>query len=267
MKTMDKMKRMNATLLNFVFMFAGGLIFVLGVIFGNSTSLVITNGIGLSFVSTGLVSMITTRALIKVSQAREVIEQWGMLNIYETRAVMNETSNLYLEKCGRHLDIIAIGMQSFIDAKGRVIEDKISKGVAVRILTCQPHSACLAQREKDESRADVVTGAMKVSVLYLPDWLEEIRGKHPNANVEIRYYDTYPAYSYLRIDEHVFWGPNLFEKASQQAISFEFGNYSKGANYFSEYFEELWNNRRFCSPDIREPRRIRKKTPVTEGVK
>lgn len=258
MKKIERFKRVNATLVNTVLVLLGLLIFIFGVIFGNETWRIITNGIGISFISTALVSFITTRALIDVSQAKDVIEQWGMLNIYETRAIMNETSNMYLERCDKHLDIIAIGMQSFIDAKGKVIEEKIKNGAMVRILTCQPYSPCLSQREKDELRTDRAPGAMRESVLYLPKWLDEIKGKYPDANVEIRYYNTYPAYSYLRIDDHVFWGPNLFEKTSQQTISFEFSKHSRGANYFSEYFEGIWENPRFCSKHAGIPKSCRK---------
>ncbi len=46
---------------------------------------------------------------------------------------------------------------------------------------------------------------------------------------------------YFRVDNHVFIGPYLYGKTSQQTITYEFGKGGNGYTYYTKYFEDLWN--------------------------
>lgn len=161
---------------------------------------------------------------------------------------MNIQSNKCLERAKKQVDIIAVGMSTFLNYKRGLLEQKLREGVKIRIISCN-NIEMLRQRESDES----FTGkskpidTMKTEVETLKTWVDKSKSI---GNISIKFQQSYPGYSYLRIDDRVFWGPNLPLYKSQQNMAFEFGIHGEGGEYLTEFFESLWNNKELCSDKL-----------------
>lgn len=196
-----------------------------------------------SLIASSIIAYLSSRYLVKQNKMKEIIDKWGLEGIYETRAEMNESSNKYLSSIENEMDIIALGMRSFRDAKGDIIKEKVKKGIKIRILTLEPNSMFVTQREKEEDR---VEGEIKKTISDLAKWINDLKDIAPDRNnIELRFYNTCPLDSYMRIDGHIYIGPNLYGIISQQTISFEFKENSTGYSYYCDYFNKLWNDNNF----------------------
>ena len=134
-------------------------------------------------------------------------------------------------------------MTNFLNFKKQLLEEKLSKNVQIRIISCD-NIKMLEQREIDENVSQVPKHTMKTEVQQLTDWVKALERTH---NIKIKYHSTYPGFSYLRIDDNVFWGPNLPLYFSQQNMAFEFSLHGKGGKYLNDYFNQLWNDPKICS--------------------
>jgi hypothetical protein len=74
----------------------------------------------------------------------------GLLLFIYSKQEMNMSCDKNMQNLKDELDIIAFGLRSFRDSKGDEIKKKVEKGLKIRILTCDPKSPFLKQREKDE---------------------------------------------------------------------------------------------------------------------
>jgi hypothetical protein len=117
-------------------------------IFLKGNAQVILISIGTSIIASSIIAFLTARYLVRKSKIKDIMEKWGLEGIYETRSEMNESSNRYLSTIEKQMDIIALGMRSFRDAKGNLIKEKVKKGIYIRILTLNPDSQFVTQREK-----------------------------------------------------------------------------------------------------------------------
>ncbi len=244
------MKKVNETLeslsldkVNLIAFIVGLILIIIGIFFyGNVQTIFIS--IGTSIIASSIIAFLSARYLIRKNKIKDLMEKWGLEAIYETRAEMNESSNRYLNVIEKQMDIVALGMRSFRDAKGSLIKEKVKKGIIVRILTISPDSDFVTQRERDEKR---LNGEIRNTIIDLLAWVDELKQLAPSeTNVQIKFYNTYPLDSYLRIDSHIYIGPNMYKKYSQQTISYEFKGNSAGYFYYSNYFDELWNDCNFC---------------------
>jgi hypothetical protein len=234
--------------LSFVFILSGLLIDT-----GNTASLLgqpraivqgILISIGCSILASSIVSMIIKSYLSENITAKKITEEWGLINI-ESRSSLNTSINLKIKDMSDGMDILALGMKNFREAQGEILLSKVKKGKQLRILTMDPESPFIATLEKEEN---VVSGSIKHSIEGLLDWVDEINLDSKNKSViEVKLYNGTPQDTYQKIDKHVFVGPLLVGKASQLRIAYEFTPGSKGANYYSSYFESLWKNVNFCT--------------------
>ena len=175
------------------FIFAVGVIFVLmGIVLENSLEeqcRTVIISIGASTIAGSVVAYITSIYMFKKKKQKEVTEVWGLRSITGSRAEMNIEINKRLEKIDKSLDIIAYGLKSFRESKGNLIEDKIKKGVAVRILTVDPYSKILSYRDLAENR---LPGSTSNDIKQLITWIEKLISDNKNANVKIKYCDFLP---------------------------------------------------------------------------
>lgn len=247
--------KLNLTLINLLTFIIGIIILFASLIIPNNPENSLTVdiktiliSISCSMIASSIVAFLSAKYLLKQNQTKDIIDIWGLESIYETRTIMNESSNRYLNSMENNMDIIALGMRNFRDAQGSLIEKKVKKGVKIRILTLNPNSPFVSQREIEERDAE---GAIKKTIEDLIEWVNVLKEIAPNeSNIEIKFYDTCPLDSYLRIDDHIYTGPNLYGLLSQQTISYEFKNNSKGYMYYNNYFNKLWNNNNFSSINI-----------------
>lgn len=202
--------------------------------------------IGCSVLATGIVTHITTALMISRRDKKEIIDEWRLQAIFSTKAKMNERSNECLEEAKHNIDIIAVGMVNFLNIKKQLLEEKVNSNVQIRIISCD-NVIMLEQREKDESPSQRPSKVMKGQVEELTRWVFSLASD----NIKIKYHSTYPGFSYLRIDNHVFWGPNLPLYLSQQNFALEFSINGEGGKYLAEYFERLWYDKNICSDIMR----------------
>lgn len=199
--------------------------------------------VGCSIIATSIVSFIMTLYLNDDKEARRVVDNWGLKNI-EVRSLLNIEINEKLDSMSEGMDIIAFGMKNFLAAKGPLLEQKISQGCTIRILTLAPTSQYVTQREKEEKEPK---GQIKKSIEDLIKWAEAIKTKNYKGTITVKTYNSLPQDMYQRVDKYVYVGPLHYEKPSQQTIAYEYKPNSRGAEYYSNYFVSLWENSQFTN--------------------
>jgi len=178
-----------------------------------------------------------------MKKIKKITKHWGLEAIYETRQEMNRSTDTAFESLEKNLDIIAWGLKSFQDAKDRIVRKKVKHGLRIRFITPHPDSRYVRQREIDEKETP---GQIRHTILNLRVWIEDLRKIAPKSeNIQIKYYNSLPEDFYFRVDNHIFIGPYLYGISSQQTISYEFRAPSRGAAYYRNYFERLWNDPEF----------------------
>jgi nucleoside 2-deoxyribosyltransferase len=170
-------------------------------------------------------------------------DSWGLSAVFNTRQEMNIRLNALDGELQTQLDICAFGLKSFRDAKNHDIRQKVKNGLKMRILSPNPDSLFLAQREFDEK---VSPGEIRKRILDLIKWVKQLREITPEPeNVVIKVYDALPLDFYWRLERWLFVGPYLYGRGSQQTITYEFVEGGRGYDYFSAYFNELWEDEEF----------------------
>lgn len=248
--SLKKLEQLNAQLINAVVFLLGMVLIVVGVILENTAGIwgIVLLSIGCSIVASAIIIYLSSKYLIRQGKSSEIAEKWGLLSIYRTRAEMNQSSNSNLESLKNELDIIAFGLRSFRDSQNELMKDKIKQGLRIRILTMNPDSIYLQQREKDENE---IIGQTKKTILDLIEWVTDMKGISTKPeNVQIKFYDSLPLEFYFRQDDFLYVGPYLRGITSQQTISYEFRKGTLGYDYWKGYFERLWRDTTFSKESI-----------------
>lgn len=222
---------------NLIILLIGIILVILGVYNENELLKTIFISIGTSILSSCIITFINCAYLNQKNEQLNIIEQWGISGIYMTRAEMNNSSNKKLDNAKKNIDIIALGMRAYRDAKEEVIKLKLQNNVQLRILTINPDNELLKEKEKEEN---VYEGAIKKDIKELINWGKSL--KKENNNITIKIYNAYPFDSYLRIDDTVYVGPQWYKTTSQQTMAYEFTKGGKGYICYTKYFEKLWND-------------------------
>ena len=194
--------------------------------------------LGVAFVTGGITALITTM-LIAEKNDTSCAEKWGLNAIYSKRSDMNIQCDACLEKCTKQLDFIALGLKGFRDAATDLVIKKVNSGVNLRIITVAPTSPFLKQKAVEEGS---VTESMSSNIESMISWAQEINARTREGAVQVKTYDGLPMFSYQRVDDYVFVGPNLRGMSSQKCISYEYHR-GEGKEYFVNYFEKLWNDK------------------------
>lgn len=241
---LKRLSDINSELLNLITLLMGILLTLVALFLKKDTQediRTILISIGTSIIASSIIVFLSSRYLIKESKITEMIDTWKLNGMYLSRAEMNQNTNICLRRCRKQLDIVAFGLKSFRETQSRLIEDKVRSGLKIRILTINPKSKFISQREKDEGQ---ITGQISNTITQLSTWVANLKNLAPDpSNVQIKYYDTLPLDFYFRVDDHLFVGPYMYGRSSQQTFSYEFEYGGLGFQYWTTYFEELWSNR------------------------
>ena len=234
------MFNLNAKLVNLVVGLVGSLLVLVAIIIGAEKNIsVILLSIGTSIIASAIITFLNSKYLINRNNTVQLIEQWGIGQIYETRAEINVETNKLL-KSTKELEICAMGLKGFRDAQGELLESRIASGMKLRILTLSPQSDYLAKVDEEEGLAQ---GSTKATIESLLEWTNELKKKQQNENQSsVRVYDNYPYDFYFRLDNTVFTGPYQ-PKTSQQTITYKYLAYSRGARVFRNYYNSLWEKK------------------------
>lgn len=171
-----------------------------------------------------------------------------MIEIWKTRKEMNEVCDKKMRTMSKHLDVIAYGLKSLRDSQTDLIKEKIKKGLKIRILTMHPENIFLKYKEQEEQ---VKEGSIKNDIYDLVIWIDKLKhiayeSGFSEDNIQIKFYKILPLDFYFKVDYYIFYGGNMYNKTSQESLSFgydSFGLLFTAYLQYSKYFEYLWRNK------------------------
>lgn len=252
MKRLANLEDLNAELVNLICFLVGIVLIAAGIIvdYYHKNLGVILISVGSSMVASTVIIYLSSKYLMRKRQIQDLIDNWGLIGIFKTRAEMNVRANITFEDVKKELDMIAFGLRAFRNAKGHEIEEKVRQGLRIRILTINPYSPYVAQRERDENE---VRGQITKTILDLHEWIKKLKTLSSNKdNIQIKFCDNLTIESYYRQDDYIYTGPYLYGKPSQQTISYEYKRDSIGFEYWIRYFQNLWDDPAFARMDYKE---------------
>lgn len=193
--------------------------------------------IGCSLLASAFVILLTA-FLVDVKNI-DPLDDWGMSKIYKTRALKNEDSDPELDKAKYVVDAVAFGLGTFRMQQTARVERCLKRGVNFRILTMDPNSKFVRQREAEENAAP---NHIKKSINDLVEWADNFNRKNYRGKITIKSYNCMTLDFYWRVDNDVYVGPYWYKYGSQQTITFRFNDKGDAFKLYTEYFERLWDD-------------------------
>ena len=190
--------------------------------------------VGCSLIATAIVTFFYSKYQNRIDRMRELVYTWGLENIYETRAIMNEVADKKQLVAKKSLDAIGFGFSSWRLHKNSEVIAMLKRGVKIRILSPSPDSPFLDQRDLDE---DEEQGRTASTIRHLEHWVQDLSSY---GDIELRHYTALPLDFYFRIDDTLFIGPYMYKQQSQHTVSYEFSKNGKMYSDYTEYFEKIW---------------------------
>ena len=201
------------------------------------------------------------KAIEEFYKKSSINNTWGLKEVFETRQKMNVRLNEVWENDLRNsLDIIGFGLKSFRDAKTSSVIEKVKKGLKIRILTINPFSPFVKQREKDELQ---LNESIKKTIIDLEKWVLALkRASGDENNIQLKFYNSLPLDFYWKQEDRLCVGSYLYGIGSQQTVTYEYQKGTNGYKFYCGYFENLWNDDDFCKSSydlFKSPKRIKRK--------
>ena len=214
--------------------------------------------VGCSLLASGIVIVI--QAWFVDAMASSYVEAWGLTKVYPRRMDKSDDSDPRLGNV-KQLDIIAFGLKTFRSTHKEKIEQMIFKGGRIRILTMDPTSQFVSQREKEEEEPE---GQIKASIESLVKWADEINSKGWKGQISIKGYSCMTLDFYWRADDEIWFGPYWLGISSQQTVTYKIDKgpmKKKGFDVYTNYFEKLWTNdgMRYLTKPISKSTKTRRK--------
>lgn len=213
---------------------AGIVLIVCDIIYSWSESRIWVN-VGCSLLASGLVILLNS--LLVERRIVSPLDSWGIQNIYKSRSLMNKDCDISIANAKRQIDIVAFGLKSFRTDYGNSALALLQKGVNIRIITMDPESKFVKQREIEEGE---VPGQIKNTIEQLVEWAEKLNAESTNGKITIKGYSCMTLDFYWRVDDDIYVGPYWYKYPSQQTISYKFTK-GDGFDAYYEYFDRLWN--------------------------
>lgn len=190
--------------------------------------------ISTSMLASAAVLILTTLLVDRVPV--DPLDKWGIEAMYPSRQMMNADCDSKLKKAKKQIDVIAFGLKHFREEVDT--EALLKKGVNFRIITMDPESQFISQREKEEGKS---AGYIKGDIEQLMKWAESLNQKTYRGKIEIKGYSCMTLDFYWRVDDSLFWGPYWYDTDSQATISFCYKS-GEAFDTYAQYFEKLWND-------------------------
>lgn len=179
------------------------------------------------------------RTSAQLSAIQNTNVEWGLEHIYRLRAEKNvEADALLLKPDVKELDGIAFGLKTFRSAHTEDVENCLINGTRIRLLTMNPASPFVKQRELEENE---VGGQIEKSIVDLVEWATALK-KRTGGDISIKYYNSMTLDFYWRVDRVLYVGPYLYGRASQATLTYKFEKGGLGYKEYTRYFEDIWNN-------------------------
>lgn len=196
-----------------------------------------------SVIASGIV-LICTTLFIDIKKKYEVWDDWKLEKVFKTRAEKNSESDPKLETHKiKQLDGIAFGLSSFRSARKTDVLSCLQNGMKMRLLVMDPTSKFVKQREQEEHD---VNGNISQAIKDLCKWAKDLNDQSNSGKITIKFYNAMTLDFYWRMDDDLYIGPYLLNIKSQQTITYKFVKGGKGFDYYTDYFESLWNDNTIC---------------------
>lgn len=219
-----------------------GVVCILADLFWWKTEQNLWISIGCSLIASGLVIVLT--AVFVERLPFNPLEEWRIKLITSTRAEMNKDCEIEFDRVKHQIDIVAFGLSTFRTAQTeRQILAHLKKGVNFRILTMDPNSDFVIEREHAEEKANI-----KNSIEKLIEWADNLNAKGSRGKIIVKGYNTMTLDFYWRTDNVLYVGPYWYGYDSQLTVTYKFIKGGKGFRLYTEYFDRLWNNKSLSKP-------------------
>lgn len=192
--------------------------------------------VGCSLIASALVIILTDLLVDRIKE--NPLESWGIKGIYQTRAKMNDDCSVSMNKAKYQVDVVAFGLKSYRTQQDKLTRKLLQKGVNFRIITMDPSSPFLAQREKEENENE---GQIRNTINQLITWADNFNKNNYKGKIVVKGYSCMTLDFYWRVDDDIYFGPYWYSYNSQQTVSYKYSE-GKGFELYSDYFEKLWNN-------------------------
>lgn len=219
-----------------------GVVCILADLFWWKTEQNLWISIGCSLIASGLVIVLT--AVFVERLPFNPLDEWRIKLITSTRAEMNKDCEIEFDRVKHQIDIVAFGLSTFRTAQTeRQILAHLKKGVNFRILTMDPNSDFVIEREHAEEKANI-----KNSIEKLIEWADNLNAKGSRGKIIVKGYNTMTLDFYWRTDNVLYVGPYWYGYDSQLTVTYKFIKGGKGFRLYTEYFDRLWNNKSLSKP-------------------
>lgn len=214
-----------------------GISLVLIDVFITKTDMNLYISIGCSLIASALVILLNDLFVDVVKM--NYLDEWKINKIYATRAEKNADSDPNLDKAEYRVDVVAFGLRSFRQKYHKKVELCLKKGVNFRIITMNPESKYINDREKEEGDAK---GNIQISIYDLIKWANELNDNNYKGKIIIKGYNCMTLDFYWRVDDDLYVGPYWYGCKSSDTITYRYQKEGKGFSLYTEYFDRLWNN-------------------------
>ena len=214
-----------------------GIIFILVDVYWQKTTTSLWINIGCSLIASAMVILLTSIFVERIKY--NPLEKWGITKIYSTRAEKNQDSDKELDKAKYQVDAVAFGLKSFRTKQNKKVETCLKNGVNFRIITMNPESPFVAQREKEENET---TNQIKNTIEQLVIWANNLNKKNYKGKIIVKGYSCMTLDFYWRVDNELYVGPYWYGISSQQTMTYKFVEGGDAFKIYADYFEQLWEN-------------------------
>ncbi|MBH0087659.1 hypothetical protein [Pseudoalteromonas sp. NSLLW218] len=231
------MKRQN--IVQVLILLLGLILMLSAFIVENSNTNTILLSIGCSIISVVIINFVDYHITLPEKKTTEIVNNWKLISIFETKQSMNKEANICLEKA-KKLDIAALGCKGLLNYCGDTIKERLNDGLEIRFLIPKKHSAYIHQREKDEGASkDEINNNLEFLVSWSTKTIKDL-DLNPS-QIVIKEYDHLPIESIMKVDKNLFTGPFMVDKVSQLTMAYQYRKGGIGYEYYEKYFDSIWS--------------------------
>lgn len=177
-----------------------------------------------------------------VKSINKSVKTSGLVNVYTPGKGGSEILNFAI----KNVKMLGITINTYFTPvhgpEYKQLQYLVEQGCKLQILMLNPNSQLVKFREIDEKNKNL-KGKIQASFEEKKEFIEEIEEKY-RSNVEIRFYDTYPIYAMIIIDDsRIRLAPYLYNRKGQDCPAFEYVRTDGGPfDAYLEHFNNLWKS-------------------------
>ena len=209
-------------LVHLVVFIIGIIILLIGLLVTQTDVRNILQSIGCSIIASSVIAFFTARYFIREINAKDIIQNWGIINIYKRRSEADSYVNDIFEKYKGEILCCPMSFNGFYQVMRSNFEEKLlRKELKIKFLLINPNNvAFITQREKDEGR---MVGSLLKDIVMLLDYLKELQKNYPES-VMYKLHDHLPMNYFYQLGESLFVGSYLVGLSSRNTITYVFKN-------------------------------------------